>query len=303
MSSLVVDFDDEDDLKRRQSFFVDRAEAHDQATDMRKVWHTACSGNLLRDAAAIAVLRGEGEEAISLFTRAGERLTSIGIFAGLRLLEFGGVDSVYTWLRNRPYIWSYLSDATKPERRPASADPGDGTQFFEPFVFASASSPRQLLYLYQMLRSFPGQREEVRQVLDRYSEMLIWPTGISMGRYCTLFDAVANITVLSPDAVEVFSSMVLRRREGLATAQSDRWHWRMLLNPAALIDLDFVMIAAVGSGSTKLFEEFVQNDPSGLMALPLRAAHLLRDAHRTRRRVDDGLGRAADDDGLDQAAD
>ena len=52
----------------------------------------------------------------------------------------------------------------------------------------------------------------------------------------------------------------------------------MLLNPAALIDLDFVMIAAVGSGSTKLFEEFVQNDPRPDGATP-RAAHLLRDAH------------------------
>jgi hypothetical protein len=56
--ALAPEFDPER-LFRRQGFLLDRAATHDAYEGDQRLWHHACAATLRRDAAAIAVLRGD----------------------------------------------------------------------------------------------------------------------------------------------------------------------------------------------------------------------------------------------------
>jgi hypothetical protein len=279
---LVQGFDTER-MARQQTFLLDRASAHDSAEDAKSLWHAACAASLTRDAAAIALLRGEVDDAINLFRKAGQRFATLGVFAGFALLEFSDSGEARRWRTKRENLNDRVRQliAGEEQIRP------DNTS--EPFLSASASSPRQLLYLYQA-EVVAGDddvfmRERIREKLLLLPELPVGPTSTPLAGYLMLLDEVAEKSSggepdLSSGARDTLLSLVLRRREQLNAAQADRWHWKMLLNPTDLIDLDLVTlgIAMIDRwGSTAAFDNAAV-DRGNLVALPLQAAKLLRHA-------------------------
>jgi hypothetical protein len=76
----------------------------------------------------------------------------------------------------------------------------------------------------------------------------------------------------------------LRRSEQLDSAQKDRWHWKLLVNPADLIDFDLLALGTIiidRTGTTSPFDEIAESR-GGLTAIPFRAAQLLRSELRPR---------------------
>jgi hypothetical protein len=276
-------------LERQENFLIDRAVSHDEATGDKKTWHDACAASLIRDAAAIAVLRGDADKAVKLFRESGTRFATLGMFVGFSLLEFSRSGGAVRWRSEHQGIDGRISRAMYPDKEHAHEESAR-----EPFLLASAVSPRQLIHLCHAL-SAPQEpdkqdlqlRDRVRNMLSPLAELPIGPTGIPLAGYLKLFDEVSqmnsNVARLSSTARDTFLSAILRRREQLNAARADKWHWKMLLNPTDVIDLDLVALGTTiidRTGSTAVFDDFI-GDRGALVAVPLKAAALLRSAQRS----------------------
>jgi hypothetical protein len=281
---------DPERLVRHEAFLFDRAASHDkkvyEGEDAGNVdLHRSCAATLLRDAAAIAALRGDGQKAKKSFAEAGARFASLGLFVGFPLLEFSRAGAAEEWISGREDLAIRIDRAMSHEDEAA---PREKTS--EPFLYASAASPRQMLYLYEALFDIrePDEtgghlRNRLRSTLLSLPGFPVGPTGTPLAQYFGLLDQVAELgqdveTYLASRARDTFLSIILRRREQLEAAQSDSWHWKMILNPADLIDLDLVMLGLMvieRTGSTLPLDDVVE-DRGELAALPLRMASLLR---------------------------
>jgi hypothetical protein len=147
--SLVPEFDNER-LERQRQFLLDRAAAHARSEGDKQIWHDACAASLTRDAALIAILRGNANEAKRLFREAGSRFAALGVFAGFSLLDFSKSGAARTWRTEHEGVDGRILEAltsgeegVHPEEK--SVQPESAR---EPFLLASAGSPRQLLNLY-----------------------------------------------------------------------------------------------------------------------------------------------------------
>src|SRR5438093_6603859 len=101
--ALTEEFDPER-LLRQQGFLVDRATVHTRHEGDPQLWHRACAATLRRDAAAIALLRGDGIAATQLFAEAGSDFAELGMFVGFSLLEFSHSGGSAEWRQHRSTI-------------------------------------------------------------------------------------------------------------------------------------------------------------------------------------------------------
>lgn len=292
MASLFPEFDAER-LNRQENFYLDRARAHDNAKDARRFWHAACAACLTRDAASIALLRGDAKAASSLFQRAGTRFAEIGVFAGLQLLEVGHWGASRQWRENHPDFDHGIERAVgTPDDTSARTDgaPSEKDVTLDLTLLASSASPRQLLYLYYAM-SIQNEQDEitshllarVRARMKPFAELPVGATGLPLQAYVQVLDELTNTNVLGKEGLsgrarDVLLSAILRRSEQLRAAQADRWHWTKLINPGDLVDLDLLALATLTVdrfGSTEPLDKIV-GDRDMLAVLPLRAARLLR---------------------------
>jgi len=264
-------------MKRRITFLNDRADWHDRrASPLDK----ACAATARRDAGIIALLLNHKEVASELIAKAGAEFVSIGLYAGFMLQSLVSSERV----RRGDFATEDMITRFDPTaftgdregRRPSEEDT-------LPFEQESRQSPQQLLNLYQALR---GRRNErTRSASKRASDRLrvnasatIGLSGLPIGSYLQLFDRFGSNDVSERDQDTVFAAMI-RRRELIDAAREDAFHWRMMLKPAELIDLDLVALGMnaleAGKVSTSMLFETVERVGTEA-ALPLLLA---RDLH------------------------
>src|ERR1043166_7920953 len=104
-------------LHRQEIFLRDRASAHDEIEDNNRIWHRACAATLIRDAAALALLRGDAPTATRLFRDAGHRFSDLGVFTGFSLLELSGHGQAREWRRGHEGLDERISAAMPSDGR------------------------------------------------------------------------------------------------------------------------------------------------------------------------------------------
>lgn len=286
-TALTPEFEPER-LRRQEIFLRDRAMAHDKIEDDKVIWHHGCATTLMRDAASLALLRGDALAATRLFSDAGRRFSDLGLFTGFSLLELGRRGQAREWRRGHEGLDERISAAMPSDEHMLREESPR-----EPFLVGSAALPGQLLHLYYVLSADQelnagerGMHERIHAMLKQLPELPVGPTGIPVGRYVDLIDEISdmdsNAPRISDRARDIFLSAILRRHEQLDAARNDTRHWNMLLNPTDLIDLNLTALSTMvvdRIGSAFLLEEVVGEREPMVMA-PIRAAEMLRSHDR-----------------------
>lgn len=220
-------------LERQVKFLQDRADWHRRRETPVDL---ATAAALLRDAGLISLLLGKVALAQRELDRAGTDLISIGLFAGYLLWRFAGTDR----------LDGEVIDRMTAGIRAGSREGGAAGDHLTPFERASEQSPRQLLSLYQAIHS--GRTRDRRadiaaaaasERLKFHDGMTVGLTGMSVGSYAQMFDRCGEDNMTHRDLDTIYATAI-QRRELIEAAQRDSYHWRMLLQPAELVDLDLV---------------------------------------------------------------
>ena len=278
---MIEEFDHER-LRRRRHFLESRARAHVNAEGDRR-WHHTAAATLLRDAAAVALLLDEFEGARELLRRSGNQLLQVGLSGGLQLLFIAGtIDGEEGEIGRRIDMFAHeLSQKESPET---------GQRLPERQFDEESFRPPQLLRTYQGLagrRSDDAARASlrrmIRDMLTINASMPVGATRTPVAIYLAVFDYLANRETREANLPGGFSqiirSLAQRRAELLSVARQDRYHWKALLRPAELIDLDllamFVAARRRGQNFNLVTSAFAKRDP--LTALPVRLAIALNE--------------------------
>lgn len=272
---------DEERLNRRVGFLRDRAKAHLEQSEERRVMNIACAGSLFRDAAATAILLEEYGQARKLLIQAGELWTRIGLFSGYALLSLGQQQA---WWSNRRGELETVREELADAARPQPENPWPRRREQAPMMAGSAGSTRQLLHLYQSLRPHVDEDPVARSVIamahERLSEQStaqVGSTEAPVRSYVHLLDAAVHGD-FDAAAHDTLSGMVLRRVEQLGAARADEHHWRLALAPAALVDFDLMALATASADARNTVSEVAEHFRSRnrAVSLPLIAARGLR---------------------------
>lgn len=270
-------------MERRITFLNDRADWH----DLRKSpLDTACAATARRDAGIIALLLDHKKVASELLAKAGAEFASIGLYAGYMLQSLVSPERV----DRGDFAAEDMITRFGPSSFKEDLD-GRGVSEEEalPFEGGSRQSPQQLLNLYQALR---GRRNERTRFVSEIAFDRLRPnasatiglSGLPLGSYLQLFDRFGSNDANSRDQDTVFAAAI-RRRDLIDAARADEFHWRMMLKPAELIDLDLVALGmnALEAGEVSTSMLFATVERVGteaalpfLLALDLHgpAAHL-----------------------------
>lgn len=264
-------------MTRRITFLNDRADWHDRR---ESPLDKACAATARRDAGLIALLINQNEIASDLLAKAGAEFASIGLYAGYMLQSLVRPERVRRGDFAAEDMIRRFGPTVFTEDREGRRVSEEGTL---PFEHDSRQSPQQLLNLYQALR---GRRNErTRFASEMASSRLrvnagatIGLSGLPIGSYLQLFDSFGSNDASLRDQDTVFAATI-RRRELIDAARADEFHWRMMLKPAELIDLDLVALGMTaleaGEVSTSILFPMVERAGTEA-ALPFLLA---RDLH------------------------
>ena len=270
---------DAERMRRRITFLNDRADWHDRR---KTPLDRACAATARRDAGVLALLLGQASNARSSFRAAGREWASLGLFAGYLLESFA--DPEQDFAKDDAFgTFSRLDDALR-DGGPGDRRTIEGERI--PFEAASFNSPRQLLNLYQAAR---GRRRQphlssfatkAAERLSTSAAVMVGLTGLPTRAYLNLFNSFGANEPTQRDRDMLFS-VAIRREELLAAARSDQYHWRMMLKPAELVDLDLLALGLnameAGSNSERaLFEPLSHRDVPA--RLPFLLARDLRNS-------------------------
>ncbi|CAB3805630.1 hypothetical protein LMG28138_05698 [Pararobbsia alpina] len=179
------------------------------------------------------------ERARKLLIFAGKLYLELGLLSGATLLALaGGNDDLIRF------------DTRMQQHFNAAQDDADGIR--EPrFLYfrESLRSPIQLLAVLQarlLMRplepfgwAVPNPYESLRPV----SGGMVGSTGLTIEGYHRIADTIDRGNEDGVEQIaEGFRTLVLTRREYLVAAMADEHHWRMLLHPAEVVDLDAVVL-------------------------------------------------------------
>jgi hypothetical protein len=273
---MIEEFDHER-LLRRRHFLESRARAHVNAKGDHR-WHRTVSATLLRDAAAVALLLDEFEGARELLRRSGNQLLQLGLSGGLQLLFIADtIDGEEGEIGQR--IDTFAQEFFQKETP-------EGPQRLAEHQFDKESfRPPQLLRAYQGLagrRSDDAARASLRRmmraILTINASMPVGATRIPVAIYLAVFDYLANRETeeanLPGGFSQIIRSLAQRRAELLSVARQDHYHWKALLRPSELIDLDLLAMFVAGRRRGQNFglvmSAFAERDP--LTALPVKLA-------------------------------
>jgi len=228
---------DENHLSARLNFLETRAAAH-LATER----DFDLAATLLRDAACVALLKED-------ISKAKELLVS----AGRLYLDLGEYDQVDSYVKRSKTHAEPIKDAENP------VDPARFPNFR-----ASSESPVQLISVLQSQslsvvvghEPFAWAFDEVSNLLDVHASAEVGATGLSVASY----RRIAAMSIARPYgrsgrekeyepearfALESLITLAMTRRETLRMATADTHHWSLLLFPAAVVDLDAVVLAMI----------------------------------------------------------
>ncbi|AZN70134.1 hypothetical protein D5400_01575 [Georhizobium profundi] len=247
-------------MGRRIIFLNDRADWHDRR---KSPLDTACAATARRDAGIIALLLDQKEVASELLAKAGAEFASIGLFAGYMLQSLVSPERVHRGdfaAEDMIARFGHSSFTEDPDVRRVREE---GTL---PFEKDSRQSPQQLLNLYQALRGRRIERthfasEVAFRRLQVNASATIGLSGLPVGSYLKLFDRFGSNDANSRDLDTVFAAAI-RRRDLIDAARADEFHWRMMMKPAELVDLDLIALGMnafeAGEISTSMLFETVE---------------------------------------------
>ena len=240
---------DENHLSARLNFLETRAAAH-LATER----DFDLAATLLRDAACVALLKEDISKAKELLVSAGRLYLDLGVFSGSVLLLLAGeYDQVDSYVKRSKTHAEPIKDAENP------VDPARFPNFR-----ASSESPVQLISVLQSQslsvvvghEPFAWAFDEVSNLLDVHASAEVGATGLSVASY----RRIAAMSIARPYgrsgrekeyepearfALESLITLAMTRRETLRMATADTHHWSLLLFPAAVVDLDAVVLAMI----------------------------------------------------------
>jgi hypothetical protein len=263
-------------------FVESRASAH-LTIEADRHWHRTVAATLLRDAGAVAPLLDEFENGRDLFRRSGRLLLGLGLSGGLQLSFIAGaLDEEGEEIGER--IDAFAAELFSEE----NPEPGQRVHKRE-FDEESFGAP-QLLRTYQGLAgrlsddvAHASLRRMIRGILTTDASMPVGAARTPAGIYLAVFDYLANRQIeeahLPGGLSQIVRSLAQRRSELLTVARQDRYHWKALLRPAELIDLDLLamFVASRRRGQnfdviTSAFEEY-----DSLTHLPAKLAAALNE--------------------------
>ncbi len=234
---------DSERLQQKLYFLVERATAHEELGDdgQQNQLRQAADATLWRDAACVAMLLDDMTAAKKYLNASAQGFLELGLFYGFLLLRLSGEEKSEVDAKSSGYRFAWVRDVL----RLSESKQSDRTRDLPPYAHASAQSPYQLLRLVQSGIDFTTLDSDVvetaRDQLDVYSALPIGATGIALGRYMK----VQNVFLdgdLDDRAKNTLSYMAIRRSEMIETAKADEFHWRRILNPCELIDLDMLAL-------------------------------------------------------------
>lgn len=263
---------DQGAMARRIDFLTQRATALDDLAHVDESARLGCKGTLLRDAAALALLREDYGQAVDLLQAAGHTWASMGLFAGYKLLRLAGLKE---WpmlyepdLQQIAAVLEWRSDHAN-ERPPRVHGPS--------LLIASTSTPRQLVDLYLALPQARNDIPLAELLREKLQPALQSSLTATIGN-ARLSDLLLVIDSVAQGRLETFQrndllTLFRHREEWLLAAQADTHHWRRGLNPAGVVDFDLMAIAmlAIESGAANDLDDALSY-ASPLLALPWAAA-------------------------------
>lgn len=230
-------------LDRRVEFLVDRANAHAAKKDVRA---RACAGTLLRDAAAIAFMRGDVQAGREHLGRAGEHFLALGLPHGVLLAMLAsngeqGVDPLALMLKA----------ATEERGSRASVSRQLG-----PLFATALHQPEQLIALEASAamaeaagEGMPPSDERMRGMFHPYRTHPVGMSGVTVAAFLRLMDFARSTDFGDLEAYGNprldMVTLFARRGRQLVSAFEDQHHWRLLLSPAALLDFDLIALFAI----------------------------------------------------------
>ncbi len=228
-------------LKRRLGFLQGRVRWHDlqiaSERDLKRAdLHIACAATLERDAAAIAMLLGEIQQARLQLFSSGRRWLDLGLFVGSYLMRLGGSDRGPA-AETTAWIPAAIFKADGPDQQPADDE--------RPFARSAARDPRQLLSIVQgcigVESPLLGAASGARERLSAFWGLPLGTAGTPLGHYIRVLDELQTGN-LGEGGRETLTGMAIRRRELIDVARQDGFHWRRLHHPVELIDFDLLAL-------------------------------------------------------------
>ena len=258
---------EDEELEARQKFLLTRAGAHrDAAAEDGR--HRTCAATLLRDAGCVALLRDEVAEGRARLMEAGEELWRCGVAGGAALVALVATEDQ---ARRAVGLWEEVRG-----RFGGADDEERGAR-------ALSATPREVLSLVQAellvhrwVRDDGGLRERIAGLVSGGPAVTeVGETGLTVGEYAELgLGAMAGD--LDRDRVQGWLESVWERRlRDIAVAAEDRYHWRLLVRPSDLVELDSVMLLTIviaGNGGDRRFGGLRDGPLAALVRSPLTAA-------------------------------
>ena len=280
-------------LRARLAFLLSRAQFHMEQPreDYR---HVACAATLYRDAACLALLLEEVKVGQELLVRSGDLLLEMGLAAGLPLIAMADSSRAAKALQAYQQMIDEVNSGTE-----TSVDAA--TVARRSMVAASGRSFRCSLAVVQaeMLSHAssglrfsepgPGDAAERRRrarldLAQRFGGREVGNSGLSVSSYLHVAGAFETRRSGAPGALgegvsETVELLGRQRAERIAAARRDQFHWRLVLRPDELVDLDIValMLLAPGDARAQATDWFgTRGEP--IIRAPLAVARLLDQA-------------------------
>ena len=271
-----IDGFESDWLDRRIEFLLDRAKAHLENGDTRS---RACAATLYRDAAAIAFMRSDRQSGRDHLYEAGLHFLELGLPHGVLLMMLSSEGQKGT----NPLTLMFRAATAEGDRRAAAREE------LGPLFASALHQPEQLLALEvaaamaEAANTLDSRREAgVRNLLHPYRAHSAGASGLSVAAFMRLMDfgqgdEFENLESSGNIQLDVMTLFARRGRQ-LASAYEDRYHWRLLLSPAALLDFDLVALFAIwwahGRSPKKEMPDLGSSLPP-MMFLPMEVAQIL----------------------------
>lgn len=268
-------------LPRRLDFLLSRAAAHLESgfQDTRR---RAAAATLYRDAACVALMLGNSNEARKHLVKAGRLFMDIGLTSGAALIALAE-----PWTARQVMVdYSGLIEGVKHQQSKTERE-----DHRWPMAEMARSAPRQILslmqseWLLQEAEKRPPSIDdtELYAALKRNSGYPVGATGVSLETYSNMAQWMVGYRShgsirIPPFVARSLNTIFASRAEHLRAAMNDRFHWRLLARPSELLDLDIVILCslALGAGIDQSEIRRYSAPDMRLDAAPLSAALLLR---------------------------
>lgn len=270
-------------LDQRIRFLLDRAGAHLEKEDIRS---RACAATLIKDAAAIAFLQDDPDRGRTLLGQAGAHFLKLGLPHGMLLITLADAGE------GRDDALDFMMRAATGIAEAEGQVPDHGE--IGPLFASALHQPEQLLALEasaaiaEPTSPAIGGMRRVREMLRPFRAHPVGSSGVPVSTYMRLMDlgrGRVEEDVETPGNIQLdVLTIFAQRGRQLASAAADSHHWRLLLSPAALIDLDLVALFTVWWVHGRQPDAMVPNLGDRLppmMMMPFDVARLLRRSERS----------------------